>query len=101
MFIDSTVAANSIHNSRVITATNSTFSAAAIENTGRMVVGNATITNADVAITNSGTIQLLNTILAGNVVDCTGSIVSGGHNLLGNVTGFSYMGAPGDLIGTS
>jgi CSLREA domain-containing protein len=101
MLLDSTVAANSIHNSRVITATNSTFSAAAIENTGRMVVGNATITNADVAITNSGAIELRNTILAGNAVDCMGPIVSGGHNMLGNVTGCSYTEASGDLIGTS
>jgi hypothetical protein len=66
-----------------------------------MVFGNATITNADVAITNSGASELRNTILADNTVVCTGPIVSAGHNLLGNVTGCSYTGAPGDLIGTS
>lgn len=98
--LDSTISANGIANSQEMTATNSTFSAAEIENTGQMLFGNATITNAKVALTNSGTLELRNTILAGNQQDCAGPIVSLGHTLIGNVAGCTYTQAPGDLIGT-
>jgi CSLREA domain-containing protein len=55
-------------------------------------------------------VTLRNTILAGNrdgstagndYPDCSGALVSGGHNLVGNATGCTLPPGPGDQVGTA
>jgi len=54
----------------------------------------------------SGSITLQNTILAGNTArsgkpDCAGNILSGGHNLIGDLNGCTFTPANGDLSGVA
>ena len=55
---------------------------------------------------NSGTSTLINTILSNNTdnggqsPDCSGSVASGGTNILGNNTGCTFTSAAGDQVGT-
>lgn len=58
----------------------------------------------------TGTITLRNTIVAGNhdgspsgpvFPDCSGTVVSGGHNLIGRNDGCTFTAVAGDRVGTS
>ncbi len=78
---------------------------------GQGTITNCTITantaNAGGGIANtSASITLKNTILAGNTAtnvtkDLSGSLISGGYNLIGNSTGGTMTPTTGDQIGTS
>lgn len=88
---------------------------------GTLMLNNVTLTNntADSDASNTGdgggmrrgagTVNLKNTIIAGNFdnsgatkrSDCSGTLVSQGYNLLGNNTGCNLSPTTGDLIGTS
>ena len=57
---------------------------------------------------NGGTVTLANSILAGNTTqgnsalpDCSGTITSGGHNLVGLATGCSLSAGMGDQLGST
>jgi CSLREA domain-containing protein len=87
---------------------------------GTTSIGNATIT-ANTADTDGdggngggidqggGTLTIRNSIVAGNAdtsagashPDCSDHIISGGHNVIGNVSGCEFSAAPGDRIGTA
>lgn len=50
----------------------------------------------------SGSVDLQNTIIAGNgLTDCSGTAMSGGYNLVGNGEGCSIIAGSGDQIGNS
>lgn len=77
---------------------------------GTLSLNNVTI-NANTAKKISGGLRVLagsasmqNTIIAMNTAglpDCVGLIASGGHNLVGNISGCNFPPAAGDITGTS
>ena len=74
-----------------LTVTNSTFS------------GNSAATNGGGIYRNSGTVQLINTIISGNTAsvsgtDCEGSLISLGHNLIGDTTDCGFVPATADQV---
>lgn len=118
-----------IRNSGTLTLVNTTVSGnssldegGGIKNTGTLNLYNVTVTN-NVAdsdqngtgdggglVSSSGTVNLRNSILAGNLddtpsgtkhPDCSGTLNSQGHNLIGDDTGCSFTTATGDQRGTS
>ena len=109
-----------IYNTKTCVITNSTISGnltrfgwggGVFNNTNSsLTVSGSTITNnqADVAggLFNSGTINITNTIVAGNhatqaLPDTHGSYISQGYNLIGNVSTFTTgFNGPGDQVGT-
>ena len=124
--INSTISGNTgssagggIYNQGTLTVTNSTISG----NTGNANGGGgifngsgaATINNSTISGNTSnnvggginrvvGTVELINTIVAGNTgsssPDCAGSPTYLGHNLVGHLAGCGYVAAAGDVTGT-
>jgi Abnormal spindle-like microcephaly-assoc'd, ASPM-SPD-2-Hydin len=116
-----------IYNTGTLTLTNSTVSGnsarnsaggygsgGGISNGGRMTLTNSTVSGNSFGgsgygygggIANSGTLTLTNTILAGNPApstpDCSGTLTSGGYNLVGDGDGCGLTnGVNGDQVGT-
>jgi hypothetical protein len=104
--VSSTIARNS-------SAAGSGVFGGGIENRGNLTVLNSTITANDASVgggifNTRGTVELRNTIVAGNTVpnhpsaggpDCAGEIISLGNNLIGDPSGCSIALQPSDLTG--
>jgi hypothetical protein len=112
-----------LSNSGTLTLTNSTvarnhavaFGGGGISNSGTLTITNSTLSEnthgslagAGGGIFNSGTVELHNTILARNTSgsgpstspDCSGSLTSRGHNLIGDTTGCTIALHASDLMG--
>ena len=109
-----------LYNDATATVTNSTFtlgqatsSAVYNDKNGNLQLNNVTITlntgiqQATGLIANGGSVNVANSIIAGNITtgnnsrpDCDGKIISGGHNLIG-VNGCNFNGGTGDLLGNN
>ena len=109
-----------LYNDATATVTNSTFtlgqatsSAVYNDKNGNLQLNNVTITlntgiqQATGLIANGGSVNVANSIIAGNITtgnnsrpDCDGKIISGGHNLIG-VNGCNFNGGIGDLLGNN
>ena len=122
----STLSANSanfgsgggITNQGALTVTNSTFTGnndvngngGGIYNNGKVTVTNSTITGNSAGangggFSNGGMLTVTNTIVAGNTAastgpDVVGTIISGGHNLIGMTDGSTGFTGAGDQTGT-
>ena len=86
-----------VDNSGSLTLTNNSFNGNAASGS----LGGGGIRN-----DNIGSTDVTNTIVAGNTAtttgaDCSGSLTSQGHNLIGDNSGCSFTPAAGDLVGTS
>jgi RHS repeat-associated protein/CSLREA domain-containing protein len=119
-----------LNDSSAVTLTNVTISGnSSVDSGGGMRVTNTGTTNLlNVTITNNtadsdsnntgegggifysaGTVTFKNTIIAGNIdasattirPDCSGTVQSSGHNLIGDKTGCTVTATTGDLFGTS
>ncbi|MCX6058572.1 MAG: hypothetical protein NTW69_10530 [Chloroflexi bacterium] len=109
-----------LYNDSTATVTNSTFtlgqansSAVYNDKNGNLQLNNVTITlntgiqQATGLMANGGSVNVANSIIAGNITtgnnsrpDCDGKIISGGHNLIG-VNGCNFNGGTGDLLGNN
>lgn len=109
-----------LYNDSTATVANSTFtlgqatsSAVYNDKNGNLQLNNVTITlntgiqQATGLIANGGSVNVANSIIAGNITtgnnsrpDCDGKIISGGHNLIG-VNGCNFNGGIGDLLGNN
>lgn len=74
--------------------------------TASTITGNNSGTGGGIGQQNTGTVTLKNTIVAGNSAfnpspDISGTLTSGGYNLIGNNSGGSITATTGDQIGTS
>jgi Zn-dependent metalloprotease len=127
---NSTISANvnnssggGIGNAGIATLNNSTISGntltansgGGIYNSGSLILNNITISDNSTATgsgggiqNENGTVTIRNTIIAMNTAntavsgpDCSGSISSGGYNLIGNNSGCTFSATTGDLVGTS
>ena len=97
-----------------LSITNSTISGnirwGIINSTGSTTITSSTITNtssngfAAVMQSGAGTMTVRNSIIAGNQIDIsvsTGTVVSGGYNLIGNRNAITSFNQPGDQSGTA
>jgi hypothetical protein len=74
--------------------------------TSSTITGNTAVTGGGVAVVSGISVSIKNTIIAGNTAtnpskDISGTLTSGGYNLIGNNTGGSITPTSGDQIGTS
>ena len=98
-----------------VTVTNSTVSGNSAGLGGGILsnYGTLTVTNSTVSGNSGGGIEsdvgstatLISSIVAGNTAssgaaDCRGTLTSGGHNLIGDSSGCTYIGDPTDQVGT-
>lgn len=68
---------------------------------GQLILNNTTVTANTGGVDNGGAVtSLRNSILAGNGSDCTGTIGSGGYNLVGAISGCTFMAMTGDRVGS-
>ena len=109
-----TLQGGGIFSNGTLTITNSTISGNSANESGGGALGDAggTVTVSNTTISNNtassrgggihnlGAGNLVNTIVSGNAApsgpDCTGSMTSLGHNLIGNVSGCSFNAVTGD-----
>ena len=73
--------------------------------TNATISGNTAANNGGGIFNGNGTVETVNTIIAGNTaatgVDCSGTLNSLGSNLIGDETDCDFVSTTGDQVGTS